>query len=210
MLDMPIVSGNVSFYNETDGQPILPTPTIGAVGPDPARGDLSWRTKCRDGDWAIVVGGKIDRMAWPNPRCWPRPLAARRGEAPAVDLAAERAHGEFVREHVDLIHAATDPGQTGGPRACGFRIGRMRLASAITLDTDEVGALFGEDQARYLIACGFDQAEAIMSAASRAGIPVSQVGRFGGNQISFGGCFGTARRTLRTLSQRLCRRPFVA
>ncbi len=182
VLDMPIVSGNVSFYNETDGQPILPTPTIGAVGLI-RPGETLVADEVLDGDWAIVVG---ESKGWLGQSALLAEAFGREeGEAPAVDLAAERAHGEFVREHVALIHAATDLSDGG------LALAAFELADAaglgITLDTDEVGALFGEDQARYLIACGFDQAEAIMAAASRAGIPVSQVGRFGGSQISFGG-----------------------
>ncbi len=181
-LDMPIVSGNVSFYNETDGRPILPTPTIGAVGlirPEDAlvAGDV------QSGDWALVIG---ETTGWLGQSALlAEALGREDGEAPPVDLAAERAHGEFVMAHSALIHAATDLSDGG------LALAAFELADAaglgVTLDTEEIGALFGEDQARYLVACGFDQAEAIMAGASRAGIPVSQVGRFGGGRVSFGG-----------------------
>jgi phosphoribosylformylglycinamidine synthase len=62
--------------------------------------------------------------------------------------------------------------------------------TGVTLETADIGQLFGEDQARYLIACSFDQAEALMAAASQAGVPIAQVGRFGGDSITFGGDSG--------------------
>ena len=186
VLDMPIVSGNVSFYNETDGQSILPTPTIGAVGlirPEEAlvAGEV------QDGDWALLVG---ETTGWLGQSALLAEAFGREdGEAPTVDLAAERAHGEFLREHSALIHAATDLSD-GGLALAAFEMAEA-AGLGITLDTDEVAALFGEDQARYLIACGFDQAEAVMAGASRAGISVSQVGRFGGNLVSLGGVSAT-------------------
>ena len=182
VLDMPIVSGNVSFYNETDGQPILPTPTIGAVGLI-RPGDAPVGGEVQDGDWALTIG---ETTGWLGQSALLAEAFGREdGEAPAVDLAAERAHGEFLREHGALVHAATDLSD-GGLALAAFELAEA-AGLGITLDTDEVGALFGEDQARYLIACGFDQAEAIMAGASRSGIAVRQVGRFGGSQVSFGG-----------------------
>ncbi len=181
-LGMPIVSGNVSFYNETDGQPILPTPTIGAVGLI-RPGEALIGAEVQDGDWALMIG---ETTGWLGQSALLAEAFGREeGQAPTVDLAAERAHGEFLRKQSALIHAATDLSD-GGLALAAFEMADA-AGLGITLDTDEVGALFGEDQARYLIACGFDQAEAIMARASRAGIPVSQVGRFGGDQVSFGG-----------------------
>ncbi len=182
VLGMPIVSGNVSFYNETDGQPILPTPTIGAVGLI-GPGEALIGAEVQDGDWALMIG---ETTGWLGQSALLAEAFGREeGQVPAVDLAAERAHGEFLREHSALIHAATDLSD-GGLALAAFEMADS-AGMGVTLDADDVGALFGEDQARYLIACDFDQAEAIMAGASRAGIPVSQVGRFGGNQVSFGG-----------------------
>jgi len=56
----------------------------------------------------------------------------------------------------------------------------------VHLDSDDTATLFGEDQARYLIACSFDQAEALMVAAAQAGVPVASVGKFSGDTVSFG------------------------
>ena len=56
----------------------------------------------------------------------------------------------------------------------------------VTLDSDDTPDLFGEDQARYLVACSFDQAEALMVAAGQAGVTISTVGKFGGDTVKFG------------------------
>ena len=57
----------------------------------------------------------------------------------------------------------------------------------VTLDSGDIGQLFGEDQARYLIAASFDQAEALMVAAGQAGVTIAMVGRFGGDSVQLGG-----------------------
>ena len=185
-LDMPIVSGNVSLYNETDGTGILPTPTIGAVGLIASADDLIGGS-ANEGDWAILIGetrGHLGQSA-----LLAEAFGREEGDAPAIDLAAERANGEFVRSHAQLINAATDLSD-GGLALAAFEMAAV-AGIGIALDTTDVAQLFGEDQARYLIACGFDQAEALMTAAGRAGIPVAQVGRFGGDTVSFGDSNGS-------------------
>ena len=180
-LDMPIVSGNVSLYNETDGQPILPTPTIGAVGlidhVDEIIGGLP-----QVGDLVLVLGetqGHLGQSALLAEAC-----GIEAGDAPAVDLEAERAHGEFLRANRTLIGAATDLSD-GGLALAAFEMAEA-AGIGVTLDADDLGQLFGEDQARYLIACNFDRAEALMVAAGQAGVPLAQVGRFGGNSVRLG------------------------
>ncbi|WP_299874871.1 phosphoribosylformylglycinamidine synthase subunit PurL [uncultured Sulfitobacter sp.] len=180
-LDMPIVSGNVSLYNETDGAAILPTPTIGAVGliahPDDIIG-----SEVREGHVVLVLGdttGHLGQSAL---------LAAVHGriegDAPPVDLAAEKTHGDFIRANRALIKACTDLSD-GGLALAAFELAEA-AGVGVTLDTDDTAQLFGEDQARYLIACNFDQAEALMIAAGRAGVPLTTVGKFGGSEVSFG------------------------
>ncbi len=180
-LDMPIVSGNVSLYNETDGQPILPTPTIGAVGlidhVDEIIGGLP-----ADGDLALVLGetrGHLGQSA-----LLAEAFGIEAGDAPPVDLEAERAHGEFLRANRALMGAASDLSD-GGLALAAFEMAEA-AGLGVTLETADIGQLFGEDQARYLIACNFDQAEALMVAAGQAGVPLVQVGRFGGATARFG------------------------
>jgi phosphoribosylformylglycinamidine synthase len=102
-----------------------------------------------------------------------------------VDLDAERRHGDFIRDNRDLITACTDLSD-GGLALAAFELAEGS-GVGVHIDSDNMGQLFGEDQARYLIACNFDQAEALMSAAARAGVAVSSVGRFGGDAVRLGG-----------------------
>ena len=106
------------------------------------------------------------------------------GDAPAVDLAAEKAHGDFIRANHAYIKACTDLSD-GGLALAAFELAES-AGIGITLDAEDTPTLFGEDQARYLIACNFDQAEALMIAASQAGVPLATVGKVGGDQITFG------------------------
>jgi phosphoribosylformylglycinamidine synthase len=181
-LDMPIVSGNVSLYNETDGAGILPTPTIGAVGLlDDASQIIG--TTVRDGHVALVLGqthGHLGQSALLS-----EVFHREDGDAPPVDLDAERRHGDFIRDNRDLITACTDLSD-GGLALAAFELAEGS-GVGVHIDSDNMGQLFGEDQARYLIACNFDQAEALMSAAARAGVAVSSVGRFGGDAVRLGG-----------------------
>ncbi|WP_417626105.1 phosphoribosylformylglycinamidine synthase subunit PurL [Pararhodobacter aggregans] len=181
-LDMPIVSGNVSLYNETDGKGILPTPTIGAVGLLDSLDDLI-AGQPSAGDFALVIGATAGHLG--QSAILAEVFNREDGDAPAVDLAAERANGEFLRANRSLIKAATDLSD-GGLALAAFEMAEG-AGLGVTLETGETGFLFGEDQARYLVACGFDQAEALMVAARAAGVTVSTVGKFGGESVSFGG-----------------------
>jgi len=106
------------------------------------------------------------------------------GPPPPVDLAAERRAGDFLRARHALITAATDLSD-GGLALAAFE---MAVAGdvGVTIETGETPALFGEDQGRYLISCGFDAAEALRAAAARAGLAIETVGRFGGEEIRLG------------------------
>ena len=180
-LDMPIVSGNVSLYNETDGQPILPTPTIGAVGLiDSADQIISGLPE--DGDLALVIGAGIGHLG--QSALLAEAFGIEAGDAPAVDLDMERRNGEFLRENRILVKAATDLSD-GGLALAAFEMAEA-AGLGVTLEADKIAELFGEDQARYLIACTFDQAEALMVAAGQAGVTLSTAGRFGGDHVHFG------------------------
>ncbi|MEM6635281.1 MAG: phosphoribosylformylglycinamidine synthase subunit PurL [Pseudomonadota bacterium] len=181
-LDMPIVSGNVSLYNETDGAPILPTPTIGAVGligPDEDPIGSAPSENCL----ALLLGegrGHLGQSAL----LW-EVFGREDGDAPPVDLEAERKAGTFLLAHRQWITAATDLSD-GGLAMAAFEMA-MAGGTGIALDAGDTPSLFGEDQGRYLIAARFDAAEALIVAAGRDGVPLSTVGRFGGDGFSAGG-----------------------
>ncbi|MDW3119332.1 MAG: phosphoribosylformylglycinamidine synthase subunit PurL [Roseovarius pacificus] len=181
-LDMPIVSGNVSLYNETDGQAILPTPTIGAVGliRDP---ETAITGEVREGHVALLVGDTAGHLG--QSALLAEVYNRVEGDAPAVDLDTEKRHGDFIRANHTLIKACTDLSD-GGLALAAFELAES-AGVGVHLDSDDTAFLFGEDQARYLVACNFDQAEALMIEAGRAGVPVQTVGRFTGDTVRYGG-----------------------
>lgn len=185
-LDMPIVSGNVSLYNETDGQAILPTPTIGAVGlvaahEEPILGEA------RDGHVALVIGETIGHLG--QSALLHEVFNREDGDAPAVDLEAEKRNGSFIRDNRDFIKACTDLSD-GGLALAAFEMAET-AGVGVQIDAADTQTLFGEDQARYLVACNFDQAEALMAYAAQAGVPISTIGRFTGDRVKFGGSEAT-------------------
>ena len=180
-LDMPIVSGNVSLYNETDGSGILPTPTIGAVG---LLASLDYIIAGQPvvGDVAVLIGttrGHLGQSA-----LLAEAFGIEAGDAPPVDLAAERLHGEFVRSVRLHIRALTDLSD-GGLALAAFEMAEA-AGMGVVLEAGDIPTLFGEDQARYLIACTASGATAIMAAAKAGSVPCAIAGRFGGDTVRFG------------------------
>ncbi|WP_422367719.1 phosphoribosylformylglycinamidine synthase subunit PurL [Pelagibius sp.] len=183
-LDYPVVSGNVSLYNETNGQAILPTPVIGGVG---LIDDLDRLVGAAlpGPDQAIVLIGETRGHLGAS--IYLRDIEGNdAGAPPPVDLAAERRHGDFVRTQI----------RTGGISAChdlsdgGLAVGLAEMAlaggcgadiSAAPQNTPETAWLFGEDQARYLVTS--PDAEALLAAAGDAGVPAVLLGRSGGDRL---------------------------
>ncbi len=180
-LDMPIVSGNVSLYNETDGTAILPTPTIGAVGILASVDDLI-AGRPQAGDMALVIGATFGHLG--QSALLAEAFAIEAGDAPPVDLAAEKRHGDFLRANRKAVRAATDLAD-GGLALAAFEMAEA-AGLGVSLDSGDIATLFGEDQARYLLACSPEGAAALETAARAALVPVQRVGRFGGDQVEFG------------------------
>jgi len=180
-LDMPIVSGNVSLYNETDGQGILPTPTIGAVGLL-SHTDEIIGNEVRDGHVALVIGETTGHLG--QSALLAEVFNREDGDAPHVDLGAEHRNGDFIRANREMIKACTDLSD-GGLALAAFELAEA-AGVGVCLDDASTEFLFGEDQARYLVACNFDQAEALMIAAGQAGVPLVSVGRFTGDSVRIG------------------------
>ena len=180
-LDMPIVSGNVSLYNETDGQGILPTPTIGAVGLIKHMDEAILGVP-RDGHVALLLGGTGSHLG--QSALLAEVFNREDGDAPHVDLAAEKRNGDFIRAHRSVITACTDLSD-GGLALAAFEMAEAG-GVGIHLDSDNTQELFGEDQGRYLIACNFDSAEWLMVEAQKAGVEITSVGRFTGDSIRMG------------------------
>ena len=180
-LGMPIVSGNVSLYNETDGVAINPTPTIGAVGLiDASEKPINGRAA--EGDVAILIGetsGHLGQTALLH-----EVFSRSDGDAPKVNLKMERKHGEFILTNRNLINACIDLSD-GGLALAAFELAyHSNVGFEIYEENTEF--LFSEDQARYLLACNFDQAESLFIEAGQHNIPVQTVGSFRGDSIAFG------------------------
>ena len=188
-LDFPIVSGNVSLYNETNGVAIPPTPAIGGVGLIP---DLDQRAHfggMDDGHILLVIGETRGLM---GSSIYLRVVEGREdGGAPIVDLDAEKANGDFVRGQIRAGRVAACHDISDGGLACAAA--DMALASNTGIKLAHEGKvpmhgfLFGEDQARYLIAADKEDAIAIMQDAKSDEIPVQVVGLAGGSAISVNG-----------------------
>lgn len=186
-LDMPIVSGNVSLYNETEGKAILPTPTIGAVGLLDRISDAIGLAPA-DGDALILVGdthGHLGQSAYLADL-----FGIEEGDAPKIDLELERRTGNFVLSARDrgLISAAHDLSDGGLALAAA----EMALASRVgmTVEADdklsEMEWFFGEDQARYLVACCHENLLALLAHGEQTGVSVRKIGQFGGSQVLLG------------------------
>ena len=180
-LGMPIVSGNVSLYNETDGVAINPTPTIGAVGLiDASEKPINGRAA--EGDVAILIGetsGHLGQTALLH-----EVFNRSDGDAPKVNLKMERKHGEFILTNRNLINACIDLSD-GGLALAAFELAHHSNVG-FEIYEENTEFLFSEDQARYLLACNFDQAESLFIEAGQHNIPVQTVGSFRGDSIAFG------------------------
>ncbi|GAA4037549.1 phosphoribosylformylglycinamidine synthase subunit PurL [Parerythrobacter jejuensis] len=187
-LDFPIVSGNVSLYNESKatggGSAILPTPAIGGVGIIDDYTAMATPGAAKDGDQIFLIGftsGHIGQSLWHKMKS-----GEEAGAPPPVDLEVERRHGELVqglvkRRDVSSVHDCSDGGAL-------VAITEMSLASGLgaqlTLpDVPNPAAIyFGEDQGRYIVTT--DNAKAVLDACKDAGVFVAAIGTVGGGALS--------------------------
>jgi phosphoribosylformylglycinamidine synthase len=182
-LDFPVVSGNVSLYNETNGRAILPTPAIGGVGVlEDARTAIGLALK--PGLDLVLVG---DTQGWLGQSLWLREIAGREeGAPPPVDLAAERRHGDFVRAQilggtVVACHDCADGGLLVAVAEMAMGGGVGATLDAVPAGLAPHGFWFGEDQGRYVLAV--TDGAALLAAASAAGVPARKIGRSGGDAL---------------------------
>lgn len=188
-LDFPIVSGNVSLYNETQGAGILPTPAIGGVGVIADVAKSAPTGFVREGDAILLIG---ETKGWLGQSAYLHDLCARKdGAPPPVDLAAERRNGEFVRELVLAGRAGAAHDLSDGGLA--VALAEMALAGGLGATVERLpeglahAALFGEDQARYLVAVPASHAAAVATAAAGKGVPVLAIGVTGGDALKLPG-----------------------
>ncbi len=183
-LDFPVVSGNVSLYNETEGEAIQPTPTIGGVG---LLDDLEHRTDLafKDQGQAILLVGET--AGWLGRSLYLREIHGREdGAPPPVDLPAERRHGDFVRQLITSGAVTACHDLSGG--GLYVALAEMAMAGgigatfAVPDGADPAGWPFGEDQGRYLLTT--TDADGVVAAAAAAGVPVAVIGQTGGAALT--------------------------
>jgi len=187
-LDYPVVSGNVSLYNETNGKGILPTPAIGGVGILDDVTKMATLAFKLPGEAILLVGkthGHLGQSVYLRDIC-----GQEAGPPPPVDLKIERTNGDAVRMlitkgMVSAVHDCSDGGLAVAlaemAMAAGFGA-EVKLPSG---DEFEIG--FGEDQARYVLTCPAEQAEAVIAACEASGAPVAKLGLTGGDALTFTG-----------------------
>jgi phosphoribosylformylglycinamidine synthase subunit PurL len=194
-LDFPIVSGNVSLYNETkaedgSGGAILPTPAIGGVGLLEDWTKAATLAFKAGGDAIILIGEVTGHL---GQSLWLRELHGREeGPPPSVDLERERAAGEIVRALIaeGLVTAVHDVSDGGVAVA----IAEMALAGDIGADWDHCGYpaasvtafAFGEEQGRYIVTASADLREAVLARAEAADVQARMLGQTRGGEWRFG------------------------
>jgi phosphoribosylformylglycinamidine synthase len=185
-LDFPVVSGNVSLYNETNGSAIPPTPTVGAVGLLPDYAKRIGYGGLKPGDFLVLIGATVGEL---GSSLYLREILGREdGAPPPVDLAVEKRNGDLVRGLIrkGKLHAVHDLSDGGLILAAV----EMALASGVGLFMDDLpegpahAVLFGEDQARYLIALPQDALDVLDEAAADEGVPYQVLGRAGGCEVA--------------------------
>ena len=185
-LDFPIVSGNVSLYNETNGRAILPTPTIGGVGLlDDFATSMTLAFKA-EGESILLVG---TTQGWLGQSLYLREVCGREeGAPPPVDLAAERRNAEFVRQLIGdgLVTAVHDVSDGGILVALAEMAMASRVGAVLEAPHGAIAYAFwyGEDQARYIVTAK-DHTE-IERRAKAASIPINRLGATGGRVIALG------------------------
>ena len=202
-LDFPIVSGNVSLYNETNGTGILPTPTIGGVG---LLDDWSKMARIRfagEGDAILLIGA---------PSAWGTHLAqsvfmrdvhnCTDGPAPHVDLVHEKKVGLLVRALIregltTAVHDCSDGGLA-------VALAEMAMASGIGATVNQVNGhsplatFFGEDQSRYVVTVKRDTLDQVLARTEAAVIFAPWIGNTGGNELKLGNSRAIPVQTLKS------------
>ncbi|GAA0590607.1 phosphoribosylformylglycinamidine synthase subunit PurL [Caenispirillum bisanense] len=206
-LEFPVVSGNVSLYNETQGQPIMPTPAIGAIGLiDNLDRMATVPFKAAD-DVIVVLGETLGERGggWLAQSLYLREVLGREeGAPPPVDLAHERKVGDYVRAligagRVTACHDISDGGLL-------IALAEMAMGSGIGFDikTDpgpRHAYLFGEDQGRYIVTVKDGDVADIVAQAEESGVPVRVLGSTGGDAVVVDGVTGPTVAELRRINE---------
>ena len=184
-LDIPVVSGNVSFYNETDGRAIPPTPTVGMVGLLEDVGQLVRMSFRAEGDLVALLGTTRDELGGSE---FLRTVRGRdEGPCPTVELEAE---GRLVDLLVQLAddrrlasaHDLSDGGLSVALAECAMKAG-LGVTIAFDSDARPSALLFGESTGRAIVTFEAVAEAAVRAAAEQGGVRFALIGRVGGNNL---------------------------
>jgi len=197
--DYPVVSGNVSLYNETNGEAIPPTPAVGGVGLIPNLDHFATLKGAKDGDTLILIG---DTMGWLGASIYLSAILSREdGAPPPVNLETEKMNGDYIRRlirnrRVHAVHDCSDGGLAVAACEMAFA-SNIGVTLAAPAEGTLHGWLFGEDQARYLVSVEENSVNPIISTAHSKGISAQVVGRVGGDRLKAHGGFDVSLEGLR-------------
>ncbi|MCB1883071.1 MAG: phosphoribosylformylglycinamidine synthase subunit PurL [Geminicoccaceae bacterium] len=188
-LDFPVVSGNVSLYNETDGRAVQPTPNVGGVGLIRDLGRMTGIAFDAPGLALLLVG---ECVGWMGASLYLREVLGREeGAPPPVDLAAERRAGDMVLGLIEagIVRAAHDLSDGGLAVALAEMCMASGFGACLDVPDDNLsstGWLFGEEQGRYLLALREADAQGALDLARNVGVLARRVGTTGGDTLILG------------------------
>ncbi|MCS0496035.1 phosphoribosylformylglycinamidine synthase subunit PurL [Ancylobacter sp. MQZ15Z-1] len=189
-LDFPVVSGNVSLYNETHGRGILPTPTIGGVGLLPDVEKMATLAFKANGETILAVG---ETSGWLGQSAFLAEVFDREdGAPPPVDLELEKRNGDFVRALIEdglvtAVHDVSDGGLLVAVAEMAMAAGIGATLVSPPAEMSPFAYWFGEDQARYVLTVNGGSKGAVIKRAEAAGIALSKLGTTGGDKIALPG-----------------------
>ena len=197
-LEVPIVSGNVSLYNETDGAAILPTPTVAAVGLVNHPDDVVTQWFKQAGDMVILLGNAEPTVrGLGGSEYVVRKLGKIAGDAPKIDLAAEAKLQQLVLAlaRSRSLQSAHDVSMGG------LAVALAECCTTAPEEKGDVGAridlpdprhpieamslFFGEEPSRVIVSVRASEAAAVLAKAKAAGVPATELGVTGGHSLSF-------------------------
>jgi phosphoribosylformylglycinamidine synthase II len=181
-LDVPVISGNVSLYNETDGRSIHPTPTVAMVGVIDDLGETPEAHFRRAGDRIVLLGE--DRRELGGSAYLRLLFGVEQGLPPRVDLEAEAALAALVRRAIarGMVHTAHDVSEGGIAVALAEAAFGRGIGARLALSLDPT-ALFSETQARAFVAVAPRNLEPLLELAAAAGVPAYEIGETGGDRL---------------------------
>ena len=182
-LAVPVISGNVSFYNETDGVSIPPTPTVAMVGLIPDLMNLPAAHFTTAGDRVILLGE--DRAEYGGSAYLRLLYGVEQGRPPAIDLRAEERLADLLRflAFEGMLHTAHDLSDGGLAIALAEACVHGGLGVSLEVGCEPLG-LFSESQARAIVAVAPAHAEQVLEEAREFGVPAADVGSVEGSRLA--------------------------